>query len=73
MDGASHPERTCTFGPFTMQLDPWEVSRLAEAAPSGREALQQVMALEEDIDIPPITFLIATEPDGGDDMTCYDD
>lgn len=62
--------RPCYFGPFMMRVDPFEVHRIAEAVPSGREALQRVLALEEDPELPPYRFRVATEDDGGDDITC---
>lgn len=63
-------DRPCQFGPFTMQIDPVEMVRIAEAAPSGREALERILALEENPELPPFTFLVATEDDGGEDITC---
>lgn len=63
-------DKPCHFGPFTMQVDRIEAARIAQAAPSGREALEKILALEENPELPPFTFLVATEDDGGDDITC---
>lgn len=64
--------RPCHFGPFIMRIDGIEAARIAQAAPSGREALEKILALEENPDLPPFTFSVATEDDGGEDITCPD-
>ena len=67
---ATYGHRPCWFGPFTMHIDETEAAEIAEAAPSGREALDSILALEEDFELPPFTFFVATEDDGGDDISC---
>ena len=60
----------CYFGPITLRVDPVEAARAVDTCCTGRDKLEKVLALEENPELPPFTFLISTEDDGGDDITC---
>ncbi len=60
----------CYFGPITLRVDPVEAARAVDTCCTGRDKLQKVLALEENPELPPFTFLISTEDDGGEDITC---
>jgi hypothetical protein len=61
--------RHCRLGPFTMRITAVQILTILQTTP-GREGLQKILALEENPELPPLTFTVATDDDGGQDLTC---
>lgn len=67
---ASARDRLCYFGPITLRVDRVELAEALKTCCTARERWQKVLALEENPALPPHTFIISTEDDGGEDITC---
>lgn len=58
-------DKPCSFGPVSMRVDPREVHDIVyESLHNPRLAWYRILALEEDPELEPFTFSVASEDDG---------
>jgi hypothetical protein len=58
------------FGPVTLRIDPLEANEVVETAKTPRAAWYEILEMEEDPELPPFEFSVASPDDGGEDLDC---
>lgn len=67
----THTAWPCRFGPITLRIDFDVMEAVIWESSTRREAWHAILALEEDPEIEPLTFAVASEDDGlGDGLVC---
>lgn len=67
----THTDWPCRFGPITMRIESATVNAIIQTTSTRREAWYAVLALEDDPQVAPLTFELASDDDGlGDGLVC---